>query len=200
MDLMFYYLVLIVFAYLLGSLPGGYIVGKIKNVDIVEHGSGSAGATNVLRVMGKMEAVLTLIFDGAKGFIIIYLAEALNLSPLIVILSGILVIVGHNWPVFFRFKGGRGIATSLGILFGLSWEVILVVLIIGLVVIGISRYVSLGSITGAVILPPIMYFFELPYFYIVFGIIMSILTLIRHIPNIKRLVNGNESKIGEKKG
>lgn len=194
------YIFFIIFAYLLGSIPGGYILAKINKIDLLKQGSGNAGATNVLRTMGKKAAAVTFIFDGAKGFIIVYLAELLEMPSLIVILSGIMVIVGHNWPIFFGFKGGRGIATSLGILFGLSWQVIIVVLIVGLTIIAVTRYVSLGSIIGAVVLPPVMILFDLPLFYIIFGVIMSLLSIIRHIPNIKRLISGNELKIGEKKG
>ncbi len=198
MEFNYFALLYFVFAYLLGSVPAGYIMGWIKGVDIINQGSGNAGATNVLRVMGKKEAALTLLFDGVKGFLVIYLAELLEFSPVFVILSGVLVILGHNWPVFFGFKGGRGIATSLGILVGLSWQVILVMLIPGLIVIAISRYVSLGSITGALMLPFVMYFFDLPYLYIIFGIIMSLMSLIRHKSNIKRLIEGTENKIGQK--
>ena len=196
-EINIFHVIFFIVAYLLGSVPGGYIMARIKNVDIINQGSGNAGATNVLRTMGKKEAAITLIFDGAKGFLVIYAAQMLNFSPQLVLLSGILVIIGHNWPVFFGFKGGRGIATSLGILVGLSWQVILVVLVFGLLVIGISRYVSLGSITGAVILPFVMYFLGLHTVYIIFGIIMSVLGIVRHTPNIKRLLEGTENKIGK---
>ncbi|OWZ82952.1 glycerol-3-phosphate 1-O-acyltransferase PlsY [Natranaerobius trueperi] len=190
---------LMIFAYLLGSIPGGYIIGKyIHGIDIREYGSKNAGATNVLRTLGKKEGFLTLIFDGFKGYIVIKIALLLGLDDLFVILSGLAVIIGHNWPIFFQFKGGRGIATSIGILIGLSWQVFVTVVVIGLIPVVITKYVSLGSITGAVVLPWVMLLFGNPFWYLVFALAMSIMAIIRHISNIKRLIQGTERKLGEK--
>ncbi|ACB85203.1 glycerol-3-phosphate 1-O-acyltransferase PlsY [Natranaerobius thermophilus] len=190
---------LILLAYLLGSIPGGYIIGKLtQGIDIRNYGSKNAGATNVLRTLGKKEAIMTLIIDGFKGYIIITIAQALELSSLLVVISGIAVIIGHNWPIFFKFHGGRGIATSIGIMVGLSWQVFLTVVLIGVIPIIITKYVSLGSVTGAVIFPFVMYLYGNPIAYVIFAFVMSIMAIIRHIPNIKRLLAGTERKLNEK--
>lgn len=188
-----------IISYLIGSIPGGYMVAKLsKGIDIRKYGSGNAGTTNVLRVLGKKYAIITFIFDAAKGLLVVSILAGLGYAPIYVILAGILVIVGHNWPVFFGFKGGRGIATSIGVLLGVAWQVILIILVIGLTAIYFTRYVSLGSILGAVLLTPVMIIFGLPLPYVLFGLVMSIMAVIRHLPNLKRLINGTEYKIGEK--
>ena len=190
---------LVILAYLLGSIPGGYVIGKLmRGIDVRSYGSKNAGATNVLRTLGKKEAIITLIFDGLKGYIIITLAQAFNIQDWLTIVSGIAVIAGHNWPIFFKFRGGRGIATSIGIIIGLSWQVFVTVAIIGLIPLFITKYVSVGSLTGAVIFPIIMILYGNPNAYIIFSFLISILAIIRHIPNIKRLKTGTERKLNEK--
>lgn len=190
------WILFVIIAYLIGSISSGYLIGKLtKGIDIRQYGSKNAGATNAFRVLGKKAGLATLIFDGVKGLIIILVAHMIGFSPTIVIISGIAAIVGHNWPIFFGFRGGRGIATSIGIMFGISWQVFLTVLIIGLIPLAITRYVSLGSIVGAIIFPIVMYFFGEPLPYIIFAIIMSVLAIVRHIPNIRRLMAGTEKKI-----
>ncbi len=190
---------LIIVAYLIGSIPGGYLIGKLtKGIDVRNYGSKNAGATNVLRTLGKKEAAFTLFFDGLKGFLVIYIATTLNLAPHIVVLSGLAAIAGHNWPVFFGFRGGRGIATSIGIVVGLSWQVFFILLIIGVATIAITRYVSVGSILGAIVFPLLMLFYGYPLPYLLFAFLMTCMAIIRHVPNIKRLTQGKERKLGEK--
>ncbi|RQD74621.1 MAG: glycerol-3-phosphate 1-O-acyltransferase [Candidatus Syntrophonatronum acetioxidans] len=187
----------IIIAYLIGSISFGYIFCKIlKGVDIREYGSGSTGATNISRILGFGPALLIFVLDALKGVSALYLTQLFTDNPYLVILAGIAVVAGHNWPVFFGFRGGRGIATSLGVLIGISPLVVLWLLFIGLSIIAVTRYVSLGSVTGAISLPLLMWYFGLEVPYIFFGTLMTIMAVVRHIPNLKRLKEGKESKIG----
>ncbi len=189
----------VIIAYLMGSISFGYIFCKgLKGGDIREIGSGSTGATNISRVLGFGPALLIFILDALKGISALYLTQVFTDSPYLVILAGIAVVAGHNWPVFFGFRGGRGIATSLGVLIGISPLVVLGLLLVGAFVIAVTRYVSLGSVMGALSLPLLMWYFGLEVPYIVFGSFMTVMALVRHIPNLKRLREGKESKIGDK--
>lgn len=186
-------------AYLLGSISFGYLAGKyIRGVDIRKFGSGSTGTTNILRTLGTGPAVFVLALDIIKGLAAVMLARSLTGEGLYTMLAGVAVIAGHNWPVFFRFSGGRGIATSIGVILGLAPPVILVAVIIGVALIALTRYVSLGSIAGTVSIPILMYLFELPVSYVLFGIAVMALALWRHRRNISRLLAGTESKLGAK--
>ncbi len=192
---------IIVFSYLLGSVSFGYLFVKhLKGVDIREHGSGSTGATNIMRILGVGPGVTVFLLDALKGFLSVYAAKTLTGNPYIEIAAAAAVVAGHNWPIFFGFKGGRGIATSLGALTGLFPKVSLFVAIIGFSVVGISKYVSLGSVVGAVSLPFLIWFLvegnNIPY--LIIGIVITLLAVIRHIPNIKRIIAGTESKIGQR--
>ncbi len=188
-----------VISYLIGSLSFGYLAGRLlKGIDIREFGSGNTGSTNILRTLGVGPAAVVFILDVSKGLAAVYLAKALGLGPSLIMLSGVAVVVGHNWPVFFNFRGGRGIATSLGVLFGLAPGVMLIALAAGVAVIAVTRYVSLGSITGAALVPFLMLAFRLPPAYLFFGALLAILAVFRHRQNIKRLLNGTENKLGKK--
>jgi glycerol-3-phosphate acyltransferase PlsY len=189
----------LVLAYLIGSLSFGYLAGRLlKGVDIRQYGSGNTGSTNILRTLGTGPAIVVFILDVGKGLAAVYLAQALNLSPVWIMLSGIAVVAGHNWPVLFNFRGGRGIATSLGVLFGLAPAVMLIALTTGVVIIAVTRYVSLGSIIGAAMVPFLVLAFRLPPAYLFFGTLLSILAIYRHRQNIKRLLSGTESKLGKR--
>lgn len=189
----------IVISYLIGSISFGYIFCKaLKGVDIRELGSGSTGATNISRVLGFGPALFIFFLDALKGISALYLTQLFTDSPYLIILAAIAVVAGHNWPLFFGFRGGRGIATSLGVITGISPVVVLGLLVIGLLVIALTRYVSLGSVTGAVSLPLLMWYFGLETPYIVFGLMASIMAVVRHIPNLKRLKEGKESKLGDR--
>ncbi|UNC92471.1 glycerol-3-phosphate 1-O-acyltransferase PlsY [Candidatus Contubernalis alkaliaceticus] len=194
-------LLIIAFSYLLGSISFGYLFVKyLKGVDIREHGSGSTGATNIMRILGVGPGVTVFLLDALKGFFSVYAAKTLTGNPYIEIASAVAVVAGHNWPLFFGFKGGRGIATSLGALTGLFPKVTLILAIIGFSVVGLSKFVSLGSVVGAVSLPFLIWFFveghNIPY--LVFGTFLSLLAVARHIPNLKRIRAGTESKIGQR--
>lgn len=186
-------------AYLIGSLSFGVLAGKLlKGIDIRQHGSGNAGTTNIQRTVGTGPAIVVLLLDVGKGVAAVLLAQRLTGEPTVMMLAGALSILGHNWPVFFRFKGGRGIATSIGVFLGLTPVVILIATAIGVALIALTRYVSLGSIVGAISIPFLMLIYNMPPSYIFFGTVVAGLAVWRHRDNITRLVNGTENKLGAK--
>jgi len=190
---------LVFFSYLVGSVSFSYLISKgIKGIDIRKVGSGNAGATNISRVLGLKFAVLVLILDALKGLVVILIASHLATQTVVILLCGGAVIAGHNWPVFFAFKGGRGAAAALGVFLGLAPIPALSVFAIFVLIILLTRYVSLGSIVGAILIPICMLILHYPRDYFIFGLAVCLLLLWRHMPNIKRLVQGKESKLGEK--
>jgi glycerol-3-phosphate acyltransferase PlsY len=189
----------IIISYLLGSISFSYFIAKIwMGIDIRNYGSGNAGATNVLRVLGTKPAIIALLGDALKGIIAVYLGK-LTGDESIMLLCGLAVVIGHNWPIFLKFKGGKGIATSLGVILTISPLSSLILIIIGVLIIYITRYVSLGSITSAIILPFIFYMLHKSGYYLIFALVLTFLALFRHRSNIQRLLSGKESKLGEKK-
>lgn len=196
---MFFKMMSIIISYLLGSISFSYFIAKIwMGIDIRNYGSGNAGATNVLRVLGTKPAIIALLGDALKGIIAVYLGK-LTGDESIMLLCGLAVVIGHNWPVLLKFKGGKGIATSLGVILAISPLSSLILIIIGVFIIYITRYVSLGSITSAIILPFIFYMFHKSGYYLVFALVLTFLALFQHRSNIQRLLSGRESKLGEKK-
>jgi len=191
---------IITICYLLGSLPFGYIVGKLfKKIDIREFGSGNIGATNAFRILGPSLASLVVIGDIGKGILSIYLLKYLNIdSSLILTIAGLAVICGHDWSLFLGFKGGKGIATTFGVVFALNPIIsILAVMVWGVVLI-ISRYASLSSICAIISIFVFTILFKQPYEYIGFSAIIIILGIFNHKENIKRLKSKKESKFGER--
>ena len=191
---------IIISCYLLGSIPFGYIVGKLfKKVDIRELGSGNIGATNVFRILGPSLASLVLIGDIGKGILSIYLVQYLNIDNLLIItIAGLAVICGHDWSLFLGFKGGKGIATTFGVVFALNPTISILALIIWGVVLVTTRYVSLSSIFAVISIFIFTILFRQPYEYIIFSAIILVLGIFNHKDNIKKLRSGNERKIGEK--
>lgn len=216
-----------VFAYIIGSINSSIIISRIvTGRDIRESGSGNAGATNMLRTMGKKYAAMTLIFDILKGVIAVLAAKILinRLGTLaqangtdflrlqkqlfdmqLPYIAGVCVVLGHNFPVFFKFKGGKGVATSLGVVMMLDWKAGLVTLTAAIAVMVITRYVSLGSIIGALAFAVIeiaemAYLDELNAIRQVCVLILAALIIARHHANIGRLLKGTENKLGAKKG
>ena len=200
---------IIIISYFLGSLPTGFLIGKyLKNIDLRTIGSGSTGATNVLRNVGKWPALVVFIIDVGKGLIAVTIAKELanqglidSNQGLIEVLAGISAISGHIWPIWLKGKGGKAVATGLGMFLALSWKVGLASLGIFLIVLAKSKFVSLSSITAAILLPIFM-FFNLgnashPYF--VISLIVSLLVIWKHRTNINRLLKGEESKINQHK-
>ncbi|NLW22591.1 MAG: glycerol-3-phosphate 1-O-acyltransferase PlsY [Tissierellia bacterium] len=193
-------LLIIIISYLIGSISSSYLLGKILvKKDIRDYGSGNAGTTNALRVFGKKIGALTLIFDILKGVIAVYIGGRI-MGYDGKIIAGLFAVIGHNWPVFLKFKGGKGIATSFGVLLYLHYPTALVCFIIVLFIIIKTRYMSLGSITAAIIVPIVGYIMNRPFNrnYFLLTLILGILALFRHRSNIKRLIEGKEFKIGEK--
>jgi len=191
---------IIISCYLLGSVPFGYIVGKLfKKVDIREFGSGNIGTTNAFRILGPPLASLVLIGDVGKGIFSVYLVKYLNMdSSLISAIAGLAVICGHDWSLFLGFKGGKGIATTFGVVFALNPIIsVLAVTVWGIVLIT-SKYASLSSICALISIFIFAIIFKQPYEYILFSAIIMILGIFKHKENIKRLKSGKERKIGEK--
>lgn len=185
-------------SYLIGSVPVGYIIARMKGLDIRQYGSGNIGTTNVWRNLGPVPGLITFWGDTAKGFLAVWLGVSTGTANMDII-CGLAAIAGHSWPVFLRFKGGKVIATSLGVLIGISYQVALLGLAVWVVVVGVSRYVSLGSVLAAVSVPVWMYWLHLEMPYIAFGVLAAAFAVYRHRSNIKRLLNGTEYKIGSGK-
>ncbi|MCD5390782.1 glycerol-3-phosphate 1-O-acyltransferase PlsY [candidate division NPL-UPA2 bacterium] len=195
-------LVAVILSYLLGSIPTSFLLGRLRGVDLRRQGSGNVGATNAFRVLGPLPGVISLILDIGKGLVAItVLARICGPQPTnwIKILIGLAVIAGHNWTVFLKFKGGKGVATSSGVFLGLAPYAVLFSALLWLIVVPISRYVSLGSILAAISLPVFIWWTEKEITITLFGLLISLLVVIRHQANIKRLIKGEESKVGRGK-
>ena len=193
------YLIWVLIGYISGSIPVGYWLGILKGIDLTEIGSGSTGATNVLRNLGKVPALITLIFDALKGFLPVYFAMRLQENNLMVLLVATACVFGHSKSIFLKFKGGKSSATGLGILIAFSWQVALIIFSIWTIVVLTSRYSSLGSIIAIPLTPVFLYLFHRPMPYVFFGIFAAIyIILFRHRENIQRLIAGTELKIGKK--
>jgi glycerol-3-phosphate acyltransferase PlsY len=185
----------IVLAYLLGSMNWSYISGRLfGGIDIREHGSGNAGATNVYRTLGVKPMVLALLGDFAKGIASVFLGRHMS-AETGAILAAVAVVCGHNWPVFLRFKGGKGIATSLGVLFGLDYRIATMLLIIGIMIIILTKYVSVASITCAALYPLFTLLSGASTEMLIFSVVIAFFAIVRHRKNIVRLVRGEESKL-----
>jgi len=191
---------IIISCYLLGSIPFGYIVGKLfKKVDIREFGSGNIGATNAFRILGPSLASLVLLSDVGKGILSIYLVRFFSIDNLLIFtIAGLAVICGHDWSLFLGFKGGKGIATTFGVVFVLNPIISLLAVTVWVIVIIITRYASLSSIFAVISIFIFTILFKQPYEYIVFSAIVLILGIFNHKENIERLKSKKERKIGEK--
>ena len=206
------YIIVGIVAYLLGSISFSVIISKkMAGFDVREKGSGNAGATNMLRSVGAKAAVLTLLGDLLKGvvailFAIIVGAIAKNTDKaLLVQIAGILVVIGHTFPIFFGFKGGKGVATSLGVILMTNWKIGLICLVFALVLMALTKIVAMGSV-GAAILFPILVLFMHTHFtisdgisYFIYSIILAVIVVFNHRSNIQRILNGNENKLSFKK-
>lgn len=190
----------IIICYLLGSIPFGYIIGKLfKKTDIREYGSGNIGTTNAFRILGPSLASLVLIGDIGKGIFSIYLVRFLNIDNLFILtIAGLAVICGHDWSLFLRFKGGKGVATTFGVIFSFNLVISILAVIVWVIIIIFTKYASLASISSLTAVVIFMILLKQPYEYVIFSIIILILTVFRHKENIKRLRLGKEKKFGEK--
>ena len=204
-------LIVALIAYLIGSISFSVIfTKKFAGFDVREKGSKNAGSTNVLRTAGKKLALLTLICDILKGVCSILIAllvakitkASVDKEEMLVLTAGVLVVIGHTFPIFFKFKGGKGVATSLGVLLMVNWKIGLICLVFALAIMAISRIVSLGSICAAILFPILCIFIGDSYLvngshlgYIIFGIILCLVVVFNHRENLKRLLSGKENKI-----
>jgi acyl phosphate:glycerol-3-phosphate acyltransferase len=208
---------LLLAAYLLGSLPTGYLLGRsLKGIDIREHGSGSTGATNVLRVVGKGAGATVLAVDmlkGAAAIILTQLAYQAN-SPIltwappeidptqwfswVAVLAGLAVVLGHSKSVWLKFSGGKSVATGLGLLLALNWQVGLLAFAIFGIVFALSRIVSLSSIVSVSSVPILMVALHQPIAYVLLGLVGGSYVVIRHHTNIQRLLAGTEPRLGQR--
>jgi len=198
--------VAVVFAYLLGAAPFGYLIARAKGVDIRERGSGNIGATNVGRVLGKRWGVLCFVLDVGKGLVPTLIVSMLHAGEagvsLAAVLVGLAAIVGHNWPVYLGFRGGKGVATSCGVFLALFWPGVVVALGIWVVTVALTRYVSVGSMAaGVALLVCAVALQEHPLgrggiALTVFAALAALLSIARHRANIARLLKGTEHKIG----
>ena len=213
------YISYLIFSYILGSISFAWIIAKVfKNIDIRKYGSKNPGATNVYRTISKPLGILTLILDVLKGFIPVYLVPYfwnLNIGKGIVVVNSViyytiivalLVILGHVFSIFLNFKGGKGVAVGLGVFLAINPIATLCSLAVFIVIVVLTRYVSLSSIVASIVLPIGIYFFSKyniiqsnSYEFLIFSIIVVLLVIIRHISNIKRLLNGTENKISGSK-
>ncbi|TPK59543.1 glycerol-3-phosphate 1-O-acyltransferase PlsY [Mesorhizobium sp. B2-4-19] len=186
----------LVFGYLLGSIPFGLLLTRAAGLgDVRKIGSGNIGATNVLRTGNKGLAAATLLLDALKGTAAVLIVG--HFAPETAVWAGLGAFLGHLFPVWLGFKGGKGVATYLGVLIGLAWQVALIFAIIWLAMAFLFRYSSLAALAAAVIVPIALYFMSAPQIAVLF-VVMSIIVLIKHRANISRLLAGTEGKIGAK--
>ena len=206
------YIIVAIVAYLLGSISFSVIISKkMAGFDVREKGSGNAGATNMLRSVGKGAAALTLLADALKGVVAILFAIIVGAivkdtdKALLVQIAGIAVVLGHTFPIFFGFKGGKGIATSLGVLLMTNWKIALICLVFALVLMALTKMVSMGSVGAAILFPVLVLFINTNYTvsegssYFVYSVILAVLVAFNNRSNIKRILNGTENKLSFKK-
>lgn len=206
------YIIIGIISYLIGSINFSILISKkMAGFDVREKGSGNAGTTNVLRAVGKKAAAITLLCDVLKGVVSILLAMLIGIlikgldRALLIQIAAIAVVLGHTFPIFFQFKGGKGVATSLGILLMVNWQIGLICLVFAVILIALTQMVSLGSIAAAILYPVLVLFIHTNYMvsegssYFIFSVILAILVAFNHRENIKRLLNGTENKISLKK-
>ena len=203
------YVIMAIIAYLIGSINFSILISKKKaGYDIRQKGSGNAGTTNMLRSVGKKAAAITLICDILKGVIAILIAIGFGKifkdvnGALLVQVAGVAVILGHTFPIFFKFKGGKGVATSLGVLIMSNWQIGLICLVFALILIILTQMVSVGSIAAAILYPVLTLFIPQNYIvpgnYLIYSIVLAVIIIFNHRENVKRLLNGTENRISFK--
>ena len=191
-------LLLLAIGYLLGSMPNGYLAGRwLKGIDLRQCGSGSTGATNVLRNVGKGPALVVFLLDVGKGALAVLLAKSFGMNDWVQVLAGLAALAGHIWPVWLGWKGGKAVATGLGMFLGLAWPVGLACFGLFMAVISLSRIVSLSSVVAALGLPLLMLAAGQSSAYMVVSLVASLMVLWRHRSNIQRLIAGTEPRIGQ---
>ncbi len=192
-------LLFLAIGYALGAIPSGYLAGRwLKGIDLRDCGSGSTGATNVLRNVGKGPALLVFLLDVGKGALAVLLAKSVDLNDWVQVLAGLAALAGHIWPVWLGWKGGKAVATGLGMFLGLAWPVGLASFGLFMATISLSRIVSLASVVAAIGLPVLMLVAGNSSAYVVVSLVASLMVLWRHRSNIQRLIAGTEPQIGQK--
>ena len=192
-------LLFLAIGYLLGAIPCGYLAGRwLKDIDLRDCGSGSTGATNVLRNVGKGPALLVFLLDVGKGALAVLLAKSVGLNDWVQVLAGLAALAGHIWPVWLGWKGGKAVATGLGMFLGLAWPVGLASFGLFMATISLSRIVSLASVVAAIGLPVLMLVAGNSSAYVVVSLVASSMVIWRHRSNIQRLMAGTEPRIGQK--
>ncbi len=190
------YVLVIVASYLIGSIPNGLIIGrKFYNVDLRQFGSKNIGATNAYRTLGPWPAFWVFLTDALKGVAGVLIGQYIGGTALAELTGGIGAITGHNWSVFLKFKGGRGVATGLGVISIIAPKVTLIVFAAWAVIVYLTRYVSLASIVAAALVPVSMWLLQARQEFFYFGILAAVFVIVRHRPNIERLLKGEEPKI-----
>lgn len=197
-----YFVLSVIAAYLIGSISFSFLFAKwFKGIDIRQHGSGNAGATNTLRVLGVGWGVAVLLLDGLKGVLAVVISYwLLPESNMAAVVSGLAAIIGHNWPVYFGFRGGKGVATTIGVMATLAFVPALIAGIVAIVTIALTRFVSLGSLLFSISLPILVFAFNYANEISWAALIVCIFAFVRHRSNIVRLIQGRENKIGASKG
>ena len=200
------YIIVTILAYLIGSVSFSIIFSKkFAGFDVREKGSGNAGATNVLRTVGKKAAIFTVVCDCLKGVVAVFIGWIASKmisgtdASLLVQIAGLAVVIGHTFPIYFNFKGGKGVATSLGVLLTINWKIGLICLVFALVLMILTKFVSLGSVSAAVLFPVLTIFIHTNYIvtggYFVFAVLLALFVIFNHRENIKRLFSGKENKL-----
>lgn len=206
------YIVIAIIAYIIGSINFSVIISKkFAGFDVRDKGSGNAGTTNVLRTVGKKAAAITLLCDILKGVVAVLIAFVAGKivkdidEALLIQIAGILVVLGHTFPLFFGFKGGKGIATSIGVILIINWQIGLICLVFGLVLIAISKMVSVGSMGAAILYPVLTVFINSNFIvggsgikYFIFSLLLALLVIFNHRENLKRIAAGTENKLSFK--
>jgi len=187
---------LIFFAYVIGSVPSGYILGKISGIDVRSVGSGNIGATNVARALGKGRGGLTLLADAAKGYLPVFLALRLEFDAAALALIAVAAFLVHLYPLFLNFHGGKGVDTALGALLALAPTATLVLIVVFVVAVLVSRIVSLGAIAAAMAAPVALWFFSQSLVFVAMGLFLGAMIILRHRGNIQRLLAGTEPRFG----
>ena len=206
------YIIIAIIAYVIGSINFSVIISKkMAGFDVREKGSGNAGTTNMLRSVGKKAAAITLLCDILKGVVAILIALlvgniAKNVDKAVLVqIAGILVLVGHTFPIFFEFKGGKGVATSLGVIMMINWQIGLICLVFAIAIMAFSKMVSMGSVGAAILFPILTLFINTNFIvqesgmkYFVFSVMLAAMVIFNHRANIKRIANGTENKLSFK--
>ncbi len=189
-----------IIGYLLGSINASVVIGKfVYKKDVREHGSKNAGLTNTLRVLGKKAAIMVLVMDILKGVIACFIGIAIN-PEYGALIGGFFAVVGHNWPLYFNFKGGKGILTTATILMVIDWKIAVIALGVFIIVVIITKYVSLGSIIAALSIVLTSILFNKDIYFISILSLLALIAIYRHKANLKRLIKGEENKLNFKKG